>query len=336
MPKNVGVLPGDVIFSNTVAPGLTMIQVGDPSTGYPLINAQPGGAYGVSGSAIAISPDESQLAWIGSSTPRFRIYALDGASALQQPAPDLSGTPNGLTWRPGGDQIAAAHATSPFLTRYSYPDLSKLAEVDVLPPVTTRAIGYSRDGAMLAVGFHSSSYTSPGFRLYDAINGTKLTDPETGLGSNCVALDFSPDGEWLVMVPYTTTYSTAAPRRYRVSNLDESYALVAANNCGSSLTKHAAFSADGSKFAFGGSASPYVRVYQTSDWTQVPTPPGLDSSAVTGLAWLSDDVLLVNQTSLRAIDYDDHSDPVNLGILTGGSSATSLTVRNGGRRRRGG
>lgn len=320
------ILPGDIIFSQSVAPGLGYALPNDKSSGYPFF------AQSITLNALGsltemkISPDNTKLARVTGTN--FGVTDMSGDFNSETPSSAIVGTGYSVAWHPAGNRIAVAHATSPFLTQYSYPALDKLVEVDVLPVTTGSAVAYSPNGAFLVCGFRNSTYTAPGFSLYDAVNNIRLSDPPNGLLSNAVGFDFSPDSSLFCAVGFNTNTSHC-----RVYNTSDWSSFGLTKLAGSSYDQGCKFSPDGSKLAIFGNSSPRLRVYDTATWVNIGVPATLDAAAITDVAWFDNNILVTASSYIRVLDYTT-STPVELHVLNGGHSSAVIEVRRDGVRRK--
>lgn len=323
---NVGILPGDLIVSDSVAPGLTIMQPLDLSRGYKqntfYLNT---GAY----TQLDISPDRTKLLATWGSSPYFRIFPMDGDTAYQNPVSNPAGAVRRSVWRPDGSEFAVSHATSPYITRYNSNDLSKITEFASLPGTTGGDIKYSPDGRYLAMGYNASTFASPGYVLYD-LTDDSLVSGLPALTSNCTGLCFTADSSKLVLQQRTSS-NVAQVLDIAAKTLTPITGLTS----GGAGEKYLRLSPDGSKMAISRAGSPYLVVYDTATFTEYTTSafPNIESATVNDIRWIDNNTLVVSQGYTRVYDVSTPT-PVYLGMPAGGHTGTSFECMPSGARRK--
>lgn len=168
---------------------------------------------------------------------------------LTNPAILPTGAGNGCAFSPDGKYVAVAHATSPFITIYSFSGgvLTKLANPSSLPTATCYRCTFSPNSTFLVVSISASPYIA----IY-SINSsgvfTKIANPATLPTGSAFGCKFSPSGNFLAVThntsPYVTIYSVSGNVFTKVAN-PATLPTGAGRNC--------AFSPDGTLLAVIGS-----------------------------------------------------------------------------------
>lgn len=300
-------LPGDVIASATVSPGLMNFQMGDiAALRFQFLDEPSLGSFGEGRGKMELSPD-AQVLLVGSGS-NVTLYRTTGDGYVE-PSSAPQGTAGSVAWNHDGSVFAVGHSSIPYLTQYTYPDLTKLPEVKERPTGEVVALDYNHDGSLLVVGRAASTKMGAGFYLYDTATGEKLPDPDVPMGSNAAGLQFSPDGRWLVAVGRSDTYPNC--QVYDMTDLSVLQTLVRPTLAPAVTSQiPVAFNPTGTRLAMGGNQSPYLVLYDTTTtpWTRLlplPSVPNTTLGAVSNLAWLSDSVLVYQQPDqIVAIDVD--------------------------------
>lgn len=337
--SNFGSLPGDIIATSEVYPGLIMQQPLDRSGGYKVFMGDDPtnrGSLAAGLTRLELSPDRTRLLGRTTSAPFVRVYRMDGSEpGYDDPPIGVAGQSIRMAWHPAGTEFAVGHANSPFVTRFNASDLSQLAAfLDATPFGQVGDLKYSPDGQYLACA-HSASPTTlnaPGYVIYDLSTGNALTGlPD--LTSNANALGWSPDSSTLVIQQRTSSHVC---QRLDMATL--TLTPIAGVTAGVTLAdnKYVRFNPSGTLVAITRGNSPYLHVVETTGWTSVPLGVSL-GSIPTDIRWLDDDLLVVAQNggSMLLLDYATGSG-VLLGAPVGAGSCTAFDVIPSTRRRFGG
>lgn len=160
---------------------------------------------------------------------------------------------------------------------------------------TQGGIAFSPDGALIATATNNEFYV---FRLSDwgLVNNGSL--PFAAKGA-----DFSPDGTLLAMVGTPTPSNLRVVRTENWANVSTVGATPP--NIGSN-SNDVAFSPDGTLLAVATDDTPFIRIFNTADWTQVSNPGTLPTGAAKGVSFSPDGTLLAvaHSTSPRVTIYN--------------------------------
>lgn len=177
--------------------------------------------------------------------------------------------------------------------------------------------------AQMALGFNEAAsvlHAPPGFLVYTTaasprvvfLDGrlSKLADPASLPNASPTALAISPDDRWVAVGAPNTAGSANEVWMYDLSSGQPVYSFSVTLTSGQA--NDVAFNAAGTRMAIALSASPWVRVIETTGWTDVTAPaPGKATRCV---AWSPDgtklacgfdssspDVAMYNTTTMAAI-----------------------------------
>lgn len=226
--------------------------------------------------ACKFSPNDLLCAVAGTSSPFLAIYNTATWTKIANPSTLPAGAARDCAFNPAGTLLAYAHSTSPRITIYNTSTWAKLANPSTLPPNNGTACSFNHDGSLLAVG-HSSS---PFITVYETSAWAKLTNPSTLPPNTVNGCVFSPDGSFLAVchngsVNIATIYSTSGGVLTLVAQLPADFG-------GFTLNAHRCrFNPEGTKLYVLINSTPFMRVYETTTWTQLPAPPSYDS-----IVWL--------------------------------------------------
>ena len=335
--SNFGSLPGDIIATSGVYPGIIFMQPLDRTGGYKLYEGDVVdnvNALGTSLIRLELSPDQSRLLARTTSAPFVRLYRMDGSAPWYvDPPVSVAGQSSRGHWHPSGTEFAVGHATSPFVTRFDASTLAHLPAFLTSPPFgSVGDVKYSPDGTMLAVAHEgsSSSINSPGYAIYDLATGDLVPGLPPLPNTNAHAIGWSPDSSTLVMQQRT---SANVCQRLDLATMTMT-PIAGVLSGGSTVTnKYVRFNPSGSLVAITRANSPFLHVVDTSTWASITLGISL-SSTPTDIRWVDDDVLIVAQNggAVLAVDYSTGSG-VLLGSSVGAGSCTAFDVRPAVRRK---
>jgi WD40 repeat protein len=135
---------------------------------------------------------------------------------LSDPGNLPTGAVNGVSWSSSGSYLAAAHATSPYVTAYSLSGttFTKISDPGTLPPGEGRSIAWSPSEGLLLVGSDSSPYLV----VYTQSGGSlsyASTQPNLAPSGPAYSVAFSPNGENIAVgmsaTPYLRYYGAVVP-----------------------------------------------------------------------------------------------------------------------------
>ena len=190
--------------------------------------------------------------------------------------------------------LAVAHATSPFITAYSYyaDVFTKRPNPDVLPAGYGNGCTFSTDGMYMAVAHDVTPWVSIYKRSGDTF--TKLANPgtlPTGMGSGCA---FSADGTYLAVAHYVTPFVTIYKRS---GDTFTKLANPATLPTGTAMGCY--FTPDGTYLAVAHDTTPYITIYKRDGdtFTKLDNPNTLPSGNGHGCAFSADGTYLVVENS---------------------------------------
>jgi Tol biopolymer transport system component len=89
---------------------------------------------------------------MGATSPYLTVYDTSDWSKITLTGGNPAGSGQyACRFSPDGTKLAVGHSTTPFLTVYNVADWSKITLTGGNPPTTVYSLGWSYDGALLAV-----------------------------------------------------------------------------------------------------------------------------------------------------------------------------------------
>jgi WD40 repeat protein len=304
-----------VVATSTATPNLWSYDP-DPMTLYAEHNAFPGGALPASSAnGLAISPNGRYLAVAHATTPFMTVYDTQTWLKVTLAGGNPPTTGQRVAFSPDSSLLAVG--TSSSATSLDVYDTSTWQKVSFTPGIggTVQRVAFSPDGTKLAVAQNVSPYV----RVFDTSAWTVVTDcPEVTATANSVF--WNPDGSRLYVLWSSTlnyfatadwTYnelalgfpatafvavmspdgtkvaiggnSTTSPwNRLFVFNVSDWSHIVRGGGDPPGSVFGIAFSPGGEYLVTAGATSPYINVFNTSDWSKrtlvssAPTAQGND------------------------------------------------------------
>lgn len=184
---------------------------------------------------------------------------LNTFTAVANPATLPAGLGKSCAWSPDGTFLAVGHATTPFLSIYSFSGttLTKLSDPASLPADQVNGVSWSPDGSILACAVNST----PFLKIYSR-SGTTFTavaNPSTLPAGQANGIAFSSTGDKLAVAHNTSPFVTIYSRSGTTFTKDADPSFLPAGN-----GKSVAWSPDQQFLAVGHSSSPFMSVYQTA------------------------------------------------------------------------
>ena len=152
---------------------------------------------------------------IAAQSPSIKFFGDSFLSKSGNPSSALAGNGNSIAFHPNANFVAIAHATTPFVTVYTYTNSAfgtKLTAASPVPAGTGNAVAWSPNGLVLGVAHD----TSPYFSLY-AFNpvsgsiGTRFKDPSTLPTGTGKGIAFSGDSNYVAIAHTTSPYVSVYP-----------------------------------------------------------------------------------------------------------------------------
>lgn len=261
---------GDFIFAAFNQPAACHVER------YDRLGA-PAAATFSNGKCCALSPDASRAVYGLSTAPWVALFSTADWSA-QAASPPASPV-NGLAFSPGGQYLAVAHATAPFMSMLdSTLSWGALAPPAITPTGSANAVAWSPDGSRLAVGHAVSPYLT----IYDTATWAKISGPAVLPPAEVADLAWSPDGTRLACGGAALTiYDTSA------------WSVVSGAPAIPSAARALSWSVDGAKLAVALSAAPYLRIYNSATWGDTGTANALVTAYLNDIAWATSDTIIL-------------------------------------------
>jgi hypothetical protein len=221
---------------------------------------------------------------------------------------------------PDGSLIAFAHSNSPFLRVFSLPSWEEVTITGGLPPNTGFGVAFSPNGAFLAVGHGSSPFLT----VYNTSDWSKVS-ASFGLTQSARRPSFSPDGS-LLAVPASIISSGNILQVFSTSTWSavHSSSVTATTSTGGD----ARFSPDGTRLAVAFSTTPFLRVFNVSDWSSVSIAGGAPTGAGSGCDFSPDGSrLAVAHTTSPFMTVYNTSDWSKVTISGGNPTGNGLGIR---------
>ena len=184
-----------------------------------------------------------------------------------------------------GKYLAAAHATTPFVTTYGVDvdQFDRLTSASVLPAGESRGVAFSPDGTHMTV----AHFTSPFITIYkrEGDTFTKLANPSVLPTNTGNGVAFSPDGTHMTVAHGTSPFVTIYKREG-----DTFTKLANPNVLPNSTCLSVAFSPDGTHMAVGHVTSPFITIYKREGdtFTKLADPSVLPTGLTVGVAFSLD------------------------------------------------
>jgi WD40 repeat protein len=134
------------------------------------------------------------------------------------PSTTIPGTVAAIAVSPDGKYLAAAHATSPFLSVYALADFlrggfgAKAANPATLPSGAGKAVAWSPDGKFVGIAHTGSPFLSV-YPFETGVLGVKVANPAVlppGPG-DCTGISWSPTGDTIVVAMQNSPFIRAWP-----------------------------------------------------------------------------------------------------------------------------
>ena len=224
-----------------------------------------------------------------SNTQQFRYYRINissnnGGASIAIGELEMIDTATIIRSLSGGNSYA--NDTQQYLP-------TKLANPATLPTGTGRAVAYSPDGNLLAVGMDASPY----FHVYSRTNDvyTKLADPAIIPTNIVYALSFSPDGKQLAVgmcsAPFLRIYNV-------VNNVLTTSFLP--TDLPANQANAISYTKDGKMMAVAHHTTPFITIYTISNgiYTKIANPATLPAGTAFGCDFSPDGNQLTVVTSI--------------------------------------
>lgn len=213
---------------------------------------QNGTIYG-----LATDKAQTMVALGTSGSPYLRVWSLPGGAVLSG-TPSVGSFPRSLAFSHDGGLLAACMASnSPYLRIFNTGDWTEVSGVPTLPADSSWC-EFSPDGSKLAVLCRSGT---SGLHVYSTEDWSLLYSYTRRDSASTANFSFSPDGARIAVGDNAFL---------DVHDLASSALVSAKYPVFGGAIYQTSWSPDGSLLAVSGNGSPWVRVYETSTWAEVP------------------------------------------------------------------